>query len=390
MQTIRRPSRGIAPNVVAHALRAKRDVRRRTSDAWPTASRDGTFPSCWTMQTPSNPSSWHVGRPRRLRCGPSVCKWVWGRRWTCWTRPGGRRIDRPTPTTSSPSSQWQHLHPDVATFETWLRGVLERRPAEGPAVLLSTIHKIKGREWEHVVVYGASAGTAPSPSERRRGGRTARLPRGTHASHPPGTRSWPTPMSRLPLWPSSMAAGRITRCRSTPGRTVVPSRAVWPSGRPRGRSRSSEAEPAGSRQGNGVHATGLERSGGRRGCRPHDRLRGPHGCRGRAHRLGGSDPRRQRATQGALRVRRAGGRTHRHARCPERGARIRPQAYEGALREWRSEAAKRATVPAYVVLNDNELVGIASRRPTTLAELARCKGMGPVVWSAGVTSSWPC
>ena len=54
------------------------------------------------------------------------------------------------------------------------------------------------------------------------------------------------------------------------------------------------------------------------------------------------------------------------------------QAYEGALREWRSEAAKRATVPAYVVLNDNELVGIAARRPTTLAELARCKGMGPV------------
>ncbi len=54
------------------------------------------------------------------------------------------------------------------------------------------------------------------------------------------------------------------------------------------------------------------------------------------------------------------------------------QAYEGALREWRSEASKRATVPAYVVLNDSELVGIAARRPATLAELARCKGMGPV------------
>ena len=52
--------------------------------------------------------------------------------------------------------------------------------------------------------------------------------------------------------------------------------------------------------------------------------------------------------------------------------------YESALREWRSEASKRATVPAYVVLNDNELVGIAASRPRTLAELARCKGMGPV------------
>lgn len=54
------------------------------------------------------------------------------------------------------------------------------------------------------------------------------------------------------------------------------------------------------------------------------------------------------------------------------------RAYEGALREWRSEASKRATVPAYVVLNDKELVGIAASQPRTLAELARCKGMGPV------------
>ena len=49
-----------------------------------------------------------------------------------------------------------------------------------------------------------------------------------------------------------------------------------------------------------------------------------------------------------------------------------------ALREWRSIAAKQAAVPAYVVLNDSELVGIARDRPKTLAELARCKGVGPV------------
>ena len=62
----------------------------------------------------------------------------------------------------------------------------------------------------------------------------------------------------------------------------------------------------------------------------------------------------------------------------DQGALGPAQACEAALREWRSEAAKRATVPAYVVLNDNELIGIAGRRPTTLAELARCKGMGPI------------
>jgi len=52
--------------------------------------------------------------------------------------------------------------------------------------------------------------------------------------------------------------------------------------------------------------------------------------------------------------------------------------YVTVLREWRSGAAKQASVPAYVVLNDAELVGIAASRPRTLAELARCKGVGPI------------
>ncbi len=51
--------------------------------------------------------------------------------------------------------------------------------------------------------------------------------------------------------------------------------------------------------------------------------------------------------------------------------------YETALKKWRSEAAKQASVPAYVVLNDGELAGIAARRPTTMVELAQCKGIGP-------------
>ena len=53
------------------------------------------------------------------------------------------------------------LHPDVATFEAWLRQLLNHAPSGGPAVQLSTIHKIKGREWGHVVIFGASAGLLP-------------------------------------------------------------------------------------------------------------------------------------------------------------------------------------------------------------------------------------
>ena len=34
-------------------------------------------------------------------------------------------------------------------------------------------------------------------------------------------------------------------------------------------------------------------------------------------------------------------------------------------------------MPAYVVLSDAHLNGIAARAPTTLAELARCAGIGP-------------
>jgi DNA helicase-2/ATP-dependent DNA helicase PcrA len=80
------------------------------------------------------------------------------------------------------------LHPDPATFEAWLRAVLgapmpgeedditapggagpppsARRRGWGPAggddiVHLSTVHKVKGREWPRVIVFGASSGLFP-------------------------------------------------------------------------------------------------------------------------------------------------------------------------------------------------------------------------------------
>ena len=53
------------------------------------------------------------------------------------------------------------LHPDVASFEQWLREVLGRTAGEGPSVLLSTIHRIKGREWDHVIIFDASRGLFP-------------------------------------------------------------------------------------------------------------------------------------------------------------------------------------------------------------------------------------
>ena len=48
----------------------------------------------------------------------------------------------------------------------------------------------------------------------------------------------------------------------------------------------------------------------------------------------------------------------------------------GALRAWRSETARKRGVPAYVVLHDSTIDGIATLRPTTLTALRGIPGIG--------------
>jgi ATP-dependent DNA helicase RecQ len=47
-----------------------------------------------------------------------------------------------------------------------------------------------------------------------------------------------------------------------------------------------------------------------------------------------------------------------------------------ALRAWRSEVARKRGVPAYVVLHDSTIDGIATSRPTTSAQLRGIPGIG--------------
>ena len=56
--------------------------------------------------------------------------------------------------------QVAELHPDPATFEPWLRDVLTtaNRP---DGVTLSTVHRVKGREWDRVAVFGVTGGVVP-------------------------------------------------------------------------------------------------------------------------------------------------------------------------------------------------------------------------------------
>src|SRR5437660_1697415 len=51
-------------------------------------------------------------------------------------------------------------------------------------------------------------------------------------------------------------------------------------------------------------------------------------------------------------------------------------ALHAALKGWRSEIARQRGVPAYVVLHDSTIDGIASARPTTLAQLRNISGIG--------------
>jgi DNA helicase-2/ATP-dependent DNA helicase PcrA len=52
------------------------------------------------------------------------------------------------------------LHPDPGSFEPWLAGLLAQ-PAAPEGVTVSTIHRVKGREWPRVAVVGVAAGLLP-------------------------------------------------------------------------------------------------------------------------------------------------------------------------------------------------------------------------------------
>lgn len=52
------------------------------------------------------------------------------------------------------------LGPGPADFEPWLREHLSR-PGQPSGVVLSSVHRVKGLEWDHVIVFGADRGLMP-------------------------------------------------------------------------------------------------------------------------------------------------------------------------------------------------------------------------------------
>ena len=188
------------------------------------------------------------------------------------------------------------LHPDAGTFEHWLREAFQREAAPG-GVTLSTIHRVKGREWDHVAVFGVSDGIMPhrladDVEEERRVLHVA-ITRGRHRVAVLADRSRRSPFL-------DELAGRAPHRPAPDRRDVRPQPLA--TGKP-----ARRAAP---------DLMAVE-------------LSGPYA------------------------------------------------AAERALRDWRRMRASADGVPAYVVLNDRYLRGIAIAQPASPAELLACDGIGP-------------
>ncbi len=240
------------------------------------------------------------------------------------------------------------LHADAGSFEAWLRRTFHRERAEG-GVTLSTIHRVKGREWDRVVVFGATEGLMPhrlstDVEEERRILHVGITRVGSGCScwviAPGGARSSRSSTAALSgaTCAAAVAAAPVpvTATRKAPaGRTTLPAevgQAVRVLGGYEGV--IDVIEEAGVR----LHLDG----GGSFFIRFGERIT-------------------------------VDGTPLTLARPPSKVA----VAAGERLRAWRLERSKADGVPAYVVLSDKHLDGIAERHPTSLAELRACPGIGP-------------
>ena len=243
------------------------------------------------------------------------------------------------------------LHPDPGGFEPWLRGVFTRQ-TDPAGVTLSTVHRVKGREWDRVAVFGVADGIVPhrladDEEEERRVLHVA-ITRGRHRVAVLGDRT-----RRSPFLDELTGAAPHRAARS--GRDASPSM-------PPPSDRRPAAPPA------GIAATpglALRISGG------HDGVVEDADGRSAVVRL---------AAGGTLRVRFGERVEHGGRRVPLGPPEVLWGAAaeaEAALRAWRSARSSADGVPAYVVVNDRHLRGIALARPTTPADLVACDGIGP-------------
>jgi DNA helicase-2/ATP-dependent DNA helicase PcrA len=208
------------------------------------------------------------------------------------------------------------LHPELESFETWLRDKLAAndRPGDRSGVTLSTVHRVKGMEWPRVAVFGVNGGIVPhrlaaDVEEERR------------VLHVALTRCREQVVLLADASRPSAFLPELTEAAATT--------AARPPARGAAASGPGGAAPSG---------------GGRVGARPAPAV----GGRGRP----------------------AGGTS---------GAPTGPvdPVVEQALRTWRTERARHDRVSPYIVMHDTTLLAIGAARPRTLVALRRIDGIGP-------------
>jgi hypothetical protein len=356
--TIRRPSRGIAPMVVDMVNRDRStsiaDIRRLAGrlSGRDVPKLESYADDLEAIVRAGQQSSVAAIRAVRVGVGLDATMDV--------LDSSRREADRSTHTDELVALEsLAALHPDAASFEPWLRSVLSRPAVEGPRVLLSTVHRIKGGEWGHVVVFGVSRGLFPhrlnddEEGERR-------------VFHVALTRARKQVAVLADVAAPSIFIAELDGSgpRPTPP-TGGSDKEVRGGSRRRGKG-GSGSPPLPTVE--AVEGLVVEHGG-------HTGTVVEVTSEGVVYRVGtarvdlgfGTDVRHQ-------------GRTVTLVAPGDGGAGSNPDVAvaEQALRQWRLVVAKKESVPAYVVLNDKELVGIAERFPTTLSELANCRGMGPI------------
>ncbi|HEX2574732.1 MAG TPA: HRDC domain-containing protein, partial [Aquihabitans sp.] len=251
------------------------------------------------------------------------------------------------------------LHPDPAGFEPWLRKVFGRE-ADPEGITLSTIHRVKGREWDRVLVFGVADGVVPhrlsDDVEEERRVLHVGITRGRHRVAVLADRSRPSPFlaelaGTAPKRPAPRLGAERTRAAD-----------VEPLFKKPGKGRAAAVAVDGIEAGQGVVV----------------KLLG--GYEGAVESVDGRSACVRLATGGTLTVR--------FGERVEQGGRKAPlvaptelwgaaAAAEAALRTWRTDEARRTGKPAYTVLSDAHLRGIALARPTDAAGLLACDGIGP-------------
>jgi ATP-dependent DNA helicase UvrD/PcrA len=244
-------------------------------------------------------------------------------------------------------------HADPKSFVGWLRGLLSAPPDES-GVVISTVHKVKGLEWPHVIVYDASTSIFPHRlstdiEEERR------------VFHVAITRCTTSLVITADAESPSIFLNELT----TPVNLLRPTKVETSE-------RGSGRDPV---ESNPVSAeVGLRFSWGGYDCVIHAvevsgvlvsaggaQITVPFGSRvqvnGQTRSLGPQSTKRSRRGAGPA-------------------SKADAHLYN-VLKAWRLDQARADQVPAYVVFTDRTLEELSSSRPRTAAELLAISGIGP-------------